>query len=294
MVSVGHHENITLLSHSEVESVSGYVGNYEVRVRRNARFIDEELCTGCGKCAEVCPIEVSNTFDLGLSNRKAAYRHSAQQIAFNEVGRQSIMADPDFNGGDYYDRKSPERGLAVARMVGHITYMSDDSMREKFGRRLRRMTESKEIFEVESYLRYRGGQFVSRFDANSYIAITRAMDTFDVGAGYVGQLIGDFGGCDEPSGAGCIHHELEHGPHQRAGLQREHVRGLFAQRRLQIALSQCDAVQRDASGGHDALNRDAFDGGERGAQRLVSAHDLGQAALERRDVELAAQAERDG
>jgi homoserine O-acetyltransferase len=103
-------------------------------------------------------------------------RHSAQQIAFNEVGRQAIMADPDWNGGDYYDRKPPARGLAVARMVGHITYMSDDSMREKFGRRRRDPNQ----FEVESYLRYRGNQFVDRFDANSYIYITRAMDYFDL------------------------------------------------------------------------------------------------------------------
>jgi len=103
-------------------------------------------------------------------------RHSAQQIAFNEVGRQAIMADPDWNGGDYYGRKPPGRGLGVARMVGHITYMSDDSMREKFGRRLRRPDQ----FEVESYLTYRGYKFVDRFDANSYIYITRAMDSFDL------------------------------------------------------------------------------------------------------------------
>ena len=111
-------------------------------------------------------------------------RHSAQQIAFNEVGRQAIMADPDWNGGDYYGKQPPARGLAVARMVGHITYMSDESMREKFGRRLR----GKENFgfgfdvdfEVESYLRYRGSQFVSRFDANSYLYITKAMDYFDL------------------------------------------------------------------------------------------------------------------
>jgi len=111
-------------------------------------------------------------------------RHSAQQIAFNEVGRQAIMADPDWNDGNYYSSKPPARGLAVARMVGHITYMSDDSMREKFGRRLR----GKENFgfgfdvdfEVESYLRYRGSQFVSRFDANSYLYITKAMDYFDL------------------------------------------------------------------------------------------------------------------
>jgi homoserine O-acetyltransferase len=103
-------------------------------------------------------------------------RHSAQQIAFNEVGRQAIMADPDWNGGDYYDSKPPARGLAVARMVGHITYMSDESMREKFGRRLR----EENLFEVESYLRYRGIQFVDRFDANSYLYITKAMDLFDL------------------------------------------------------------------------------------------------------------------
>src|SRR5438094_976887 len=114
-------------------------------------------------------------------------RHSAQQIAFNEVGRQAIIADPDWNEGNYYASKPPARGLAVARMVGHITYMSDDSMREKFGRRLR----GKENFgydfdidfEVESYLRYRGSEFVNRFDANSYLYITKAMDYFDLTAG---------------------------------------------------------------------------------------------------------------
>jgi homoserine O-acetyltransferase len=114
-------------------------------------------------------------------------RHSAQQIAFNEVGRQAIMADPDWCGGNYHGKTPPARGLSVARMVGHITYMSDDSMREKFGRRLR----GKEAFgfgfdvdfEVESYLRYRGSQFVNRFDANSYLYITKAMDYFDLTSG---------------------------------------------------------------------------------------------------------------
>jgi homoserine O-acetyltransferase len=111
-------------------------------------------------------------------------RHSAQQIAFNEVGRQAIMADPDWNQGDYYGTKPPARGLAVARMVGHITYMSDESMREKFGRRLREKEkygfDFSIDFEVESYLRYRGTQFVDRFDANSYLYITKAMDYFDL------------------------------------------------------------------------------------------------------------------
>ncbi len=115
-------------------------------------------------------------------------RHSAQQIAFNEVGRQAVMADPDWNEGNYYGAKPPSRGLAVARMVGHITYMSDESMREKFGRRLRDKDafgfDFTVDFEVESYLRYRGSQFVTRFDANSYLYITKAMDYFDLAAGY--------------------------------------------------------------------------------------------------------------
>jgi homoserine O-acetyltransferase len=118
----------------------------------------------------------------------ATARHSAMQIAFNEVGRQAIMADPDWNDGNYYGKKPPGRGLAVARMVGHITYMSDDSMREKFGRRFRDREKPgfdfSIDFEVESYLRYRGNQFVDRFDANSYLYITKAMDYFDVSFGF--------------------------------------------------------------------------------------------------------------
>ncbi len=118
----------------------------------------------------------------------STYRHSAQQIAFNEVGRMAIMADPDWKGGDYYDSGQPARGLSVARMVGHITYMSDDSMREKFGRRQRPKDELSNgfsvDFEVENYLRYRGGEFVNRFDANSYLYITKAMDNFDLSNGH--------------------------------------------------------------------------------------------------------------
>jgi homoserine O-acetyltransferase/O-succinyltransferase len=118
----------------------------------------------------------------------ATARHSAQQIAFNEVGRQAIMADPDWNDGNYYDGKPPARGLAVARMVGHITYMSDASMRHKFGRRLRDKDafgyDFSVDFEVESYLRHRGSQFVNRFDANSYLYITKAMDYFDLSTGH--------------------------------------------------------------------------------------------------------------
>ncbi len=113
-------------------------------------------------------------------------RHSPQQIAFHEVGRQAIMADPDWNDGSYYGGPLPARGLAVARMVGHITYMSDVSMEEKFGRRFRQDRRSFKFtadFEVEGYLHHRGNSFVERFDANSYLYITKAMDFFDAGRG---------------------------------------------------------------------------------------------------------------
>jgi homoserine O-acetyltransferase len=113
---------------------------------------------------------------------------SAQGIAFNEIGRQAIMADQNWRGGDYYDGPQPERGLAVARMIGHVTYLSEISMQAKFGRRLRnkegyRYDYSAE-FEVESYLRYQGTTFVSRFDANSYLVITKAIDYFDLAAAF--------------------------------------------------------------------------------------------------------------
>jgi len=115
-----------------------------------------------------------------------ALKHSSQQIAFNEVVRQSIMADPDWRGGDYYEFGQPERGLAVARMIGHITFMSDQSMEEKFSRKLKtgRLSFGFDAdFEVEGYLRYRGANFVKRFDANSYLYITKAMDYFDLSGG---------------------------------------------------------------------------------------------------------------
>ncbi len=110
-------------------------------------------------------------------------KHSPQQIAFGEVGRQAVMADLAWNDGNYYDREKPERGLAVARMIGHITYMSDESMEEKFSRRLKDKDFSFTFttdFEVEGYLRYRGDSFVKRFDANSYLYLTKALDYFDL------------------------------------------------------------------------------------------------------------------
>jgi homoserine O-acetyltransferase/O-succinyltransferase len=111
------------------------------------------------------------------------YRHSPQQIAFNEVGRQAIMADPDWQGGHYYGKTPPGRGLALARMIGHITYMSDISMAEKFGRRIKGEKPDRKFspdFEVEGYLQYRGDNFVKRFDPNSYLYITKALDRFDL------------------------------------------------------------------------------------------------------------------
>jgi homoserine O-acetyltransferase len=112
--------------------------------------------------------------------------HSPQQIAFNEVGRQSIMSDPNWNDGNYYDGPPPAKGLAVARMVGHITYMSDVSMDEKFGRRFRESRPEFKFdpeFEVEGYLQYRGESFINRFDPNSYLYITKAIDYFDLANG---------------------------------------------------------------------------------------------------------------
>ena len=160
--------------------------------------IDKLLCVSGGSMGGMQALEWAVSYpDVVRCTIPIAttWRHSAQQIAFNEVGRQAIMADPDWNNGDYYSGKPPARGLAVARMVGHITFMSDDSMREKFGRRLR----GKETFgfdfdvdfEVESYLRYRGSEFVTRFDANSYLYITKAMDYFDLTNGH-GSLAAAF------------------------------------------------------------------------------------------------------
>jgi homoserine O-acetyltransferase/O-succinyltransferase len=116
------------------------------------------------------------------------WRLAAQSIAFNEVGRTAILGDAAFVDGDYYEQGQPSHGLAVARMIGHITYLSDDSMREKFGRRLRERAEHAfqfvTEFEVESYLAYQGRKFVERFDANTYLYMTKAMDYFDLSAGH--------------------------------------------------------------------------------------------------------------
>jgi homoserine O-acetyltransferase len=120
-------------------------------------------------------------------------RHSSQNIAFHEVGRQAIMADPDWSGGRYLQKETrPSKGLAVARMAAHITYMSDNALHQKFGRAL----QDREAitfgfdadFQIESYLRHQGMTFVDRFDANTYLYVTRAMDYFDLAADYKGHL----------------------------------------------------------------------------------------------------------
>ncbi len=123
-------------------------------------------------------------------------RHSAQAIAFNEVARQAIMADPNWQGGNYYGGAKPDLGLAVARMIGHITYLSDQSMRQKFGRELRSRNALSchfdAEFEVESYLRHQGSKFVERFDANSFLYLTKAADYFDLEGRSPGGLAGAF------------------------------------------------------------------------------------------------------
>ena len=135
-------------------------------------------------------------------------RHSAQNIAFHEVGRQAIMADPNWREGDYYDAtgsgaKGPEKGLAVARMAAHITYLSEAGLTDKFGRRLQDRPDGTKgaksfgfdaDFQVESYLRHQGIAFTDRFDANAYLYITRAMDYFDLAEEHGGRLADAFAG----------------------------------------------------------------------------------------------------
>ena len=126
----------------------------------------------------------------------AAARHSAQNIAFHELGRQAVMADPEWHGGDYAAHGGrPEKGLGVARMAAHITYLSEQALQRKFGRELQRDGLSWGFdadFQVESYLRHQGATFVDRFDANSYLYITRATDYFDMAAAHDGLLADAF------------------------------------------------------------------------------------------------------
>ena len=134
---------------------------------------------------------------LNIIHIAGALKHSAQNIAFHEVGRQAIMSDPIWKNGKYFENNEvPERGLSVARMIAHITYLSENAMHRKFGRKL----QSRDIisfgfdadFQVESYLRYQGKSFVERFDANSVLYITRAMDYFDLSKQFKGGLVEAF------------------------------------------------------------------------------------------------------
>ena len=125
---------------------------------------------------------------------------SAQNIAFNEVARQAILSDPGFNGGRYYHLEPPRRGLMLARMLGHITYLSEAAMREKFGRRPKTadgktaFTFQEPEFQVQSYLQYQGKAFVDRFDANTYLLMTKALDYFDPAAAFDGDLAAGLAG----------------------------------------------------------------------------------------------------
>jgi homoserine O-acetyltransferase len=162
--------------------------------------IDKLFCVIGGSMGAMQALEFAATYPhrtVSAVPIAGAARHSAQNIAFHEVGRQAIMADPDWCDGDYLRQGTvPRRGLAVARMAAHITYLSEAALHRKFGRRLQDRSELTygfdADFQVESYLRHQGSTFVSRFDANSYLYITRAMDYFDLAAEHGGVLANAF------------------------------------------------------------------------------------------------------
>ena len=158
--------------------------------------IEKLFCAIGGSAGGMQVLEWAATYPERLCTAvpiATASHHSAQNIAFDEVGRQAIMADPDWHGGNYQEEgTNPYRGLAIARMVAHITYLSEPSLQRKFGRRLQdraAVTFGFDAdFQVESYLRHQGSTFVDRFDANSYLYITRAMDYFDLEKQFNGNL----------------------------------------------------------------------------------------------------------
>lgn len=159
------------------------------RLLIDAMGINQLLCVAGGSMGGMQTLQWASSYPERVRAAipiATALKHSPQQIAFDEVIRQSIMADPAWRKGNYYVHGQPKKGLAVARMIGHITFMSDQSMEEKFSRKLKQDGYSftfAEDFEVEGYLRYRGDSFVKRFDANSYLYITKAMDYFDLSNG---------------------------------------------------------------------------------------------------------------
>ena len=177
----------------------------------------------------------------------AAARLTPQNIAFNEVARQAIMTDPDFHGGHYYDKGVvPTRGLRIARMIGHITYLSGEAMAEKFGRLLRRGAPGFDFevdFEVESYLRYQGDKFSTYFDANTYLRITKALDYFDPAADYGGNLSAALARAQ----AAFLLVSFESDWRFPPARSRELVRALLDNRRI------VSYLEIDAPGGHDAF-----------------------------------------
>ncbi|HZN86216.1 MAG TPA: homoserine O-acetyltransferase [Burkholderiales bacterium] len=178
----------------------------------------------------------------------ATPRLSAQNIAFNEVARQAIMTDPDFHGGHYYDKGVvPVRGLRIARMIGHITYLSDDAMMEKFGRALRGKNGPRfdfdVDFEIESYLRYQGDKFSTYFDANTYLRITKALDYYDPAADYGGDLSAAFARAE----ADFLVVSFTSDWRFTSQRSREIVRALLDNRRV------VSYLENDAPQGHDAF-----------------------------------------
>jgi homoserine O-acetyltransferase len=177
-------------------------------------------------------------------------RLSAQNIAFNEVARQAITTDPDFHGGHYYDKGVvPMRGLRIARMIGHITYLSDEAMMTKFGRLLRRGVPGFDFdidFEVESYLRYQGDKFSTYFDANTYLRITKALDYFDPAAEFGGDLSASLARAQAAFLVVSFKSDWRFAPAR----SREIVRALLDNRRI------LSYVELDAPGGHDAFLMD--------------------------------------
>ena len=177
----------------------------------------------------------------------AAARLTPQNIAFNEVARQAIMTDPDFHGGHYYEKGVvPTRGLRIARMIGHITYLSGEAMAEKFGRVLRRNSLGFDFdvdFEVESYLRYQGDKFSTYFDANTYLRITKALDYFDPAGDFGGNLSAALARAKAAFLVVSFKSDWRFPPPR----SREIVRSLLDNRRI------VSYLEIDAPGGHDAF-----------------------------------------
>ncbi len=177
----------------------------------------------------------------------AASRLSAQNIGFNEVARQAILSDPEFHGGHFYSHDTiPRRGLMLARMLGHITYLSDDAMRAKFGRELREGHLNYDFsveFQVESYLRYQGSAFVERFDANTYLLMTKALDYFDPASEYENDLVTALKQATAKFLVVSFTSDWRFAPER----SKEIVKTLIEARR------QVSYAEVEASGGHDAF-----------------------------------------